>query len=532
MNSAKALSALLIPAVLVAQNAPTDPAAIRWWAHVTTLAADNMRGRDTGSEEYLVAARYVAGQFDTLGLKPAGTEGFYQPVSLLTRQLDEAGSSLELVRNGVARGLTLGTHAYFNSRVALAPHTEAELVFAGYGLSVPNFGHDDLKSLDLKGRVAVYLSGAPSSLPGAVQAHFSSAAERNKALAAAGAVGFVSIANPKNAETPWERSSAARTQPAMTLADPKLDVSALVRLGVVFHPAHAQMLFEGAPHSFDELVTMASAGKPLPRFPLKASLRAKVALNTSEVTSPNVAAVLEGSDPKLKNEYIVLSAHLDHTGVNPSLQGDRIFNGAMDNASGIATLIEVAREFAGPRQLRKPARSILFLAVTGEEKGLLGSRYFAAQPTVPASELVANVNFDMFLPLHAMKHVLAFGLEESSLRQPLERAARAASVAVMSDPEPLRNRFIRSDQYNFILRGIPALALKVGYAPGSPEEQIQKNWTRTRYHAVSDDLAQPVDFTAVVTFNRLVTQLVREIDGDRKRPRWNDKSFFKRFAGQ
>ena len=530
MNSAKALSALLISCLLWAQNAPTDPAAIRWWAHVTTLADDNMRGRDTGSEEYLMAARYVAGQFDTLGLKPAGTNGFYQPVALLTRQVDESGSSLELVRNGEAKALTLGTHAYFNSRVALAPRTEAELVFVGYGLSIPEFGHDDLNAMDLKGKVAVYLSGAPSAIPGSVQAHFSSAAERNKALAAVGAAGFISIANPRSADTPWERSSAARTQTAMTLAGPQLDVSTLVRFGAVFNPAHAQMLFEGAPHSFEDLIAMASSGKALPRFPLHASVRAAVALRTSEATSPNVAAVLEGSDAKLKNEYIVLSAHLDHTGVNPALAGDQIFNGAMDNASGIATLIEVAREFSGPRQLRKPARSILFLAVTGEEKGLLGSRYFAAQPTVPAEAMVANVNFDMFLPLHAMKHVLAFGLEESSLRQPLERAARGVGVAVMSDPEPLRNRFIRSDQYNFILRGVPALALKVGYAPGSPEEQIQKNWTRTRYHAVSDDLAQPVDFSAVVTFNRLVTQLVREIDGEKKRPRWNDKSFFRRFA--
>jgi Zn-dependent M28 family amino/carboxypeptidase len=532
VSFAKAPSALLIASLLTAQNAPTDPAAIRWWAHVTTLAADNMRGRNAGSEEYLMAARYVAGQFDTHGLKPAGTEGFYQSVALLTRQVDESGSSLELVRNGTARALTLGTHAYFNNRVALAPDTTAELVFAGYGLSIPEFGHDDLKGVDLKGKVAVYLAGAPSTIHGTVQAHFSSAAERNKALAAAGATGFISIANPRHTDVPWERSSAARTQAAMTLADPKLDVSALVRLGIVFNPAHAQMLFEGTPHSFDELVAMATAGKPLPRFPLNAAVRAKVALRTSEATSPNVVGVLEGSDPKLKNEYIVLTAHLDHTGVNPNLQGDQIFNGAMDNASGIATLIEVAREFAGPRQLRKPARSIVFAALTGEEKGLLGSRYFAARPTVPAGDIVANINMDMFLPLHAMKHILALGMEESSLRQPLERAARTVGVSVMSDPEPLRNRFIRSDQYNFILRGVPALALKVGSTPGSPEEQIQKNWTRTRYHAVSDDLAQPVDFTAVVTFNRLVTQLVREIDSDRKRPRWNGKSFFKRFAAK
>lgn len=489
-----------------------------------------MRGRNAGSEEYWTAARYVAGQFDTLGLNAAGTEGFYQPVDFVSRQVDEANSSLTLIRGGKEHPLRLGEHAYFNNRVALAPEVSAPLVFTGYALSIPDFGHDDLKGIDLKGKIAVYIAGAPSNIPGAVQAHFSSAAERARALASAGAIGAISIANPRNADVPWARSSAARLQTAMALAHPKLDASSLLHLGVIMNPAHAEMLFEGAPHSFAQLVAMANAGKPLPKFPIEASIRAKAALRSARTSSPNVAAILEGSEPKLRDEYIVLSAHLDHTGVNPALQGDQIFNGAMDNASGIATLIEVAREFTSPRQLRRPARSILFLAVTAEEKGLLGSRYFANYPTVPVESLVANVNFDMFLPIHPMKQVMALGLEESSLRKPLERSARAVGVTVQSDPEPLRNRFIRSDQYNFILRGVPALALKIGYAPGSPEEKMQKEWIRTRYHAPSDDLQQPVDFEAAVTFNRLVTQLVREIADDKRRPVWNGKSFFKRFS--
>ena len=531
MNFAKALSAIALAAhVAAAQNAPSDPAAVRWWAHVTTLANDNMRGRNTGSEEYLTAARYVAGQFETLGLKPAGTEGYFQPVAFVSRQIDESRSSIALVRNGVEQALTLGEHVYFNNRVALAPETAAPLVFTGYGLSIPDFGHDDRKKVDLKGKIAVYIAGAPASIPGAVQAHFSSAGERARAFAAAGAIGAISIANPRNADVPWVRSSAARLQAAMSLADPKLDASARLRFGAVFNPAHAQMLFEGAPHSFTELIALADAKQTLPAFPLAAEIRAKAAMTTGPVSSPNVVAVLEGADPKLRDEYIVLSAHLDHTGVNPALNGDKIFNGAMDNASGIATLIEVAREFAGPRQLRRPGRSLVFLAVTAEEKGLLGSRHYASNPTVPAASIVANINFDMFLPIHAMKYVMALGLEESSLRAPLERAAKAVGVSVQADQEPLRNRFIRSDQYNFILQGIPALALKVGYTPGSPEERVQKDWIRTRYHAPSDDLTQPVDFAAAITFNRLVTQLVREVADEKKRPRWNDRSFFKRFA--
>ncbi|MEZ5400707.1 MAG: M28 family peptidase [Bryobacteraceae bacterium] len=520
-----------VSAAALLASEPTGADAKRWWAHVTTLAADSLEGREAGSPGHRTAAEYVAGQFQAVGLKPGNKGSYYQPVPLVRRELDEAASSITIIDAGGRESvLELGKQAYLNLRVDLAPEVEAPLVFAGNGLSAPAYKHDDLAGLDLKGKIAVYIAGAPESLPGAVQAHYSSSAERARALAAAGAIGAISISNPKNQDLPWARSSASRLQPAMTLADPALDSSSLLRFGAVFNPESAQMLFNGAPQTFAQLLEIATKREKLPTFPLKVRLRAKATLRKSKLESDNVVGLLEGSDRKRRNEYLVLSAHLDHIGVNRALKGDQINNGAMDNASGVATLIEVARGLTSGRVLRRPARSILFVAVTGEEKGLLGSRSFANRAPAPAKQMIANLNFDMFLPIHPMTKVMVLGLEESTLRQPLERAAKRVGVAVQADLEPLRNRFIRSDQYNFILAGVPALALKVGYDEGSEQEKIQKEWIHTRYHAPSDDLAQPVDFDAAVIFNRLVTELALEVADQKARPEWLRDSFFRQFA--
>ena len=513
MNRARALSLLIVAGALGAENL--------WWEHVKFLADDRLEGRNAGSEGYREAARYVAEQYRKLGLKVQ-----VQEVPLVSRTIDEARSSIELVgADGRARRLKLGEEAMFSTRTALAPELDAPLVFVGYGLHVPDYGHDDLAGLDLKGKVAVYLSGAPSSVPGAVQAHASGALARGEAFRRAGVIGAVSISNPKNSDTPWERTAAARLQASMAIRDASLDTSNLMRFSAGVNPAHAEMLFAASGHSFRGLLEAADAGKALPRFPLKLALRARAAMKEATLTSENVIGILEGADAKLRGEYLVLSAHLDHIGVNPNLKGDQIHNGAMDNASGVATLIEVARSMAGKR----PRRSVLFAAVTAEEKGLLGSRYLANRPVVQGP-VVANLNFDMFLPIHKMEYVMALGREESTLREPLERAAAKVGVKVQPDLEPLRNRFIRSDQYNFILRGVPALAMKVGYGKGSPEEEIQKRWLRERYHAPGDDLAQPVDLEAAATFNALVTALSLDVANAGERPRWNEGSFFRRFA--
>jgi Zn-dependent M28 family amino/carboxypeptidase len=246
------------------------------------------------------------------------------------------------------------------------------------------------------------------------------------------------------------------------------------------------------------------------------------------VLSQNVVAILPGNDPVLKNEYVVFSAHLDHLGIGKAIKGDTIYNGAMDNASGVATELDVAAMLK--ESGTKLKRSVVFVAVTGEEKGLLGSKFFATMPTVPAKHIVANINTDMFLPLFPFKKLTIYGLDESELGADASAVAESLGIAPQADPEPKRNLFIRSDQYSFILKGVPALALKVGFDKDSPEALIAKNWLTERYHAPSDDLAQPVDKQSAAQFNRLVARLLERVANREERPRWKDASFFKRFA--
>jgi len=273
---------------------------------------------------------------------------------------------------------------------------------------------------------------------------------------------------------------------------------------------------------------VADEGKPLPTFPLAASLEARASFVGGEAESPNVVAGYPGTDPKLRDEYVVLTAHLDHLGVGRPVDGDQIYNGAMDNASGVATLLETAREL--PETRTRLRRSVLFVAVCGEEKGLLGSKFFAAHPTVPPDSIVANINVDMFLPIYPLKSLIVYGLDESDLGDRIREVAAPLSITILPDPEPQRNIFIRSDQYNFIRHGIPALDFSIGFAPGSPEAATHKAWLTNHYHAPSDDTRQYVDLAAAAEYNRVVFDLVRAVADQLERPRWKEDSFFQRFA--
>jgi hypothetical protein len=440
----------------------------------------------------------------------------------------EEASSLAIVRKGSVTRLTLGDDATITFRNDLAENVDAPAVFIGYGLVILESGVDDLAGLDLKGKIAVFLNGGPASVSSALRAHYSSRGERWKVLEKAGAIGMASIQNPKSMDIPWARSTLARLNPAMIPADEKLIDTRGMEFNIQINPARTEAFFAGSGHSFAEILALADAGKPLPRFPLNINLRAHVQLRRSQVESPNVIGLLPGTDPKLKDEYVVLSAHLDHLGIGQPINGDRIYNGAMDDASGVATLIEIATLFHDEKI--KPKRSIVFVAVTGEEKGELGSLYYAAYPTVPKKKIVADVNIDMFMPLFPLRYLEVQGVDESTLGEQIRAAAQKAGVMVQADKEPDRNLFIRSDQYSFVKEGVPALAFKFGYERGSPQEKIAKDWLRERYHAPSDDLNQPVDKAAAAQFNRILMDLGERVANAPDRPHWNANSFFRRFA--
>ena len=518
-------AALLLSAVVTtpAQSPPPNAPASRWWAHVSFLADDRLKGRETGSPGHREAAEYIARHFKEAGLEPGGTSGYYQPVPFRSRKIVEEKSSLALVRDGKVAPVVLGDEATFSMRIEPAPKVEAPMVFAGYGLQVPESKHDDLAGLDLKGKVVLLLTGGPSTIPGPLLAHYQNI--RWSYLKAAGAIGVVSIQNPKGQDIPWDRSKLARFLPSMAIADPALDETAGQQLAVTVNAARAEKFFEGSGHTFKELLDLSNAGQVLPRFTLPASIRATCTIAAESLSSDNVIGIMRGTDPVLKNEYVVVSAHLDHIGVG-TMSGDAIYNGAMDNASGIATLIETAAAAAAKKGFK---RSVIFAAVTAEEKGLLGSRYFANRPTVPASSLVANLNTDMFLPLFPLHSLVVQGLEESDLAADLRSIARPMGVEVYTDPEPERNAFTRSDQYSFIRTGVPSISLKVGFTKGSPEHELVKKWRTERYHAPSDDLAQPIDRKAAEDFNRVYVAVVEAVANRATRPSWNGDSFFKRF---
>ena len=499
-----------------------------WWHTVSVLADDKFEGRDTGSAGERQAQAYIVEQLKTLGVEPAGTTGYYQPVKLRTLEIQEAESSLTLVRDGHARPLTLGEQAYFSTRYALAPQLDAPLMFVGYGLNVPETGYNDLAGLDLNGKVAVVLTGSPADVPSALSAHYQSRAERWKVLKAAGAIGLITIPNPASMDIPWSRMSLNRKHPSMELEYPEFDETAGVKLGIVFNPAYADLLLEGTDHTFAELAALAKDRKALPRFPLLVSVKATAHTITHEVESTNIVARIQGKDPQLKAEYVVLSAHIDHLGIGEPINGDRIYNGAMDNGSGSALLLDVARSLKHSRTRLK--RSVLFVWVTGEEKGLLGSKFFATHPTVRATSMIADINTDMFLPIIPLKVLTVYGLAESDLGDRVMQVADLFGLHVQPDPAPLRNVFIRSDQYNFVRQGIPSVMIDVGYTLGSPEEQVMKDWRTERYHAPSDDANQPVNLAAAAGYEEVIRALTVAVADDPRRPAWKQDSFFRRYA--
>jgi Zn-dependent M28 family amino/carboxypeptidase len=552
------------PATPVSIQAEKD-AETAWFAHLQVLAGDALNGRRTGTPDFIRAVEYVESQFKAIGLKPAGVEGYRQPVGFRSATVDVEHSSFELVHSdGQTQKLNIGSEATLNANVEGPVSLSAPAVFVGYGLEVPVLGLKDVEGVDLHGKVAVIFGGSPASVHGPLKAYFRTAGARWKALKAAGAVGLITIPEsraiggrgaggarggpggagpgqqevtatptgasatggaPSDAPQAGEGRGAGGGRPAgLQLADPALNALQGAQLSATVPATSAAALFAGAPHTLDELQALAKNGDALPSFPLAVTVRSTTTTKVnSKVDAPNVVALLEGSDPKLKREYLIISAHLDHLGSGRAIDGDSIYNGAMDNASGIASLIETAKALAaGPR----PKRSIIFLALTGEEEGELGSQFYAHYPTVPRSQIVAVLNMDMYLPLFPLHFLEVQGLGESTLGSDARAAAQLNDIEAQFDKQPDENRFIRSDQASFVKYGIPALAFKFGWLPDTPEQKAFNDWIKNRYHKPSDDLNQPIDREAAVHFDRVLSTLALRVANAPQRPSWYPESFF------
>ena len=510
------------------------PEAIR--AHMEFLADDLLEGRGTGTRGFQLAANYVRAQFEEVGLKPAGVDGsYFQNVPFRKIELLRDQCSLTLRRNGQEQKLVMDRdYVMTGDPLRTDTRAEAPVVFVGYGVTAPKFNYDDYAGVDVHGKIVAAIYGAPPSFPSAPGAHYSETTIKLRNAAAHGAIGLLIIWGGKVEErTPFSQLVRFYRQPALRWLDAKgtpNDAEPSIHGYARISSAVASTMLEGTGKSWKQVVATALESKPQ-AFPLAVTASIHVVSRHSETESPNIAAILPGSDPALKAEYVAFTAHVDHLGIGDPVNGDKIYNGAGDNASGTAALIEIARAFT--RMPEPPRRSLLFIAVTAEEEGLLGSDYYAHYPTVPISEIVADVNMDEVSFLYDFRDIVPLGAEHSSLGGVADDVARHMGLEVSPDPAPEEVFFVRSDQYSFVQQGVPSIYIGEGYKALDPKldgKKMQIDWENTRYHLPGDDMSQPFDFNALVKGTRIDFAAGYEIAQQTERPRWNKGDFFEQFV--
>jgi Zn-dependent M28 family amino/carboxypeptidase len=501
--------------------------------HIRYLASDRLAGRGTGTPGYDSAARYVVEHYSKLGLDSAGTEGYLQPVSFRRARVVE-GSGVILVGKTGRRALA-PYRDYVPSPNFFSPQAEvtAPLVFAGFGVTAPEREYDDYRGVDAKGKIVVLLTGGPPSFPPAERAHYATGRSKRENAVGRGAVGLL-VVRTRDQSFPWDRLVRQSRGGDMRWLDSTgapADVSPAIRGVATLSDSAAAFLFQGARSSLSEVLTAAEAGRP-PAFDLPVRATVRTVSVHDRLESANVAGLLHGADPRLRDEVVVYTAHLDHLGIGEPVQGDSIYNGALDNASGVAAMLEVARAFTSVAP--PPRRSMLFLAVTAEEKGLLGSDYFAEHPTVPIERIVANVNLDGLALLYPFREMVALGAEHSTLDSTVARVAARQEVTLAPDPFPQEVFFIRSDQYSFVRRGVPSVFPFMGMRSDSGVDAAArfKEWLATRYHLPQDDVGQPMDLEAGARQAQLEFLVGLEIANADERPAWKAGDFFGRTFGR
>lgn len=514
------------PATASADAALTpDQASLR--AHIAYLASDEMKGREAGTPEYDKAAAYVAEQMKRFGAQPAGDDGSYlQRVPLVSYKLTDKGT---MSLTGAPRGtapLAWGSDFVVSPNPSRASLTlTAPVVFVGYGIVAE--GRDDYAGADVKGKIVAVMSGAPSNLQSEIRAHLGGAATKAAIAQSKGAVGIVTLESPTMAKMrPFSNNADNWDHARMTWAEKDgtghIPAAKTPALGAI-SMAGAEKLFAGSGTTYAAAAAAVEGGQPSKPVALKGRLTASSTTAITQVPSYNVAGVIPGSDPQVGKEVVVLSAHLDHVGIGKAVNGDTIYNGAEDNAVGIASMLEVARKFQSSGQ--RPKRSVMFLAVTAEEKGLVGAEYFAFNPTVPKETLVANVNLDMPIITFPFEDVVAFGADRSTLGPMVRAAAEKMGVEYSPDPMPEQSFFVRSDHYRFVQQGIPAVFLWPGVK--GPGKAAFDDFLTNHYHKPSDQLSTlKIDWQSGVRFVEANYAIASEIANSPQRPAWNKGDFF------
>ena len=484
-----------------------DADTLAWWHTTETLAGDGMEGRDAGSAAYQRAADYVARRFRDAGLKPAGDGGtYFQQVAL-----HEVAAASESARFTVVQPDGQTTPLEFLQQISVAPtahmpeDVEAPMTFRGY------CGKDAMSAI--AGRIVVCFNSMRDGMP--------AASERTANARNGGAAGIIEVDDPYfTIEPPRWPAAYARS---VALGGQVSESGAPLLMMRLRAEALAALI---AGSGRDAAAVLAAGGhkEALASFDLPAKLRAHVHVTEKSYMSPNVLAVLPGTDARLKDEYVVIAAHLDGYGYGMPVTGDRLYNGALDDAAYVALLIQFAENLK--REHRSLRRSVLFCAFTGEEKGLLGSSYFVDHPTVPGKQLVADINLDQLRPLFPLKLLTALAIDDTSLGDTARAVGSSMGIAVRADREPERALLRRADHYPFLSHGVPAIGFIFGFDAGTDAEKRYREWYSVRYHRPQDDLTQPVDFDAAATFDRFFYKLTETIADAPTRPSFRTGSRF------
>lgn len=496
-------------------------------ADVAFLSDDLLEGREAGTRGHEIAARYIAAQFASLGVTPGGPAGsYFQAVPLLESSATGVTPTLVLTLPHGRRTLRHGAEVTIagpvgGGTVSLA----APMVFAGYGMDDAALGYDDYQGLDVRGKIAVVLWGSPLGMDSEIGAYLQS--EQRRVAAAHGAIALIGVPTRTTARAfPWQsiKAHAARPQTTWVQQDgTPFDPAGGLQASLFIDPRAAASLFEGAPRTLAQILDDADRPGARPRgLPLVVRAAIRATSTVRRFSSPEVIGIVEGADPVLKHEFVALMAHADHIGMGSHTTGDRINNGTLDNAAGVATLLEVARALTtGPE---RPRRSIVLLANTAEEKGLLGARYFASHPTVPLAQITAAIDLDMPMLLYDFTDVVAYGAGHSTLELVLRQAASAMGVTLSPDPMPEQAVFVRSDHYAMARQGVPAVMLATGMANGG--EAAWAAFLSTRYHQPSDDMSQPIVWAAGAKFAEINYRAVRALADAEHRARWFTEDYF------
>jgi len=540
MKLSLGLGAILTAVLMVAcqsepvqQTSEVSADASRIKSHLRFLSDDLLEGRDTGARGHEIASLYIAAEFERYGLTPAGDNGTYmQRVNFVQAKIDQSSIKLSLIGSQGNMALSYPKH-FLTSPNPVNEITQmtGKLVFVGYGIVAPELQHNDYLDMDVKGKVVVALSGKPKSFPSEEGAHFGSSREKFRHASENGAVGFITISTPKGEKVrPYQNLLNFLHTPTVRWLDKDGNPSGVypqIKGSAYFSKEAAELVFADAEQNLEQIYAMLEKDESPKGFDLPMDIQLESKSNHKSISSPNVVGILEGSDPSLKDEYVVYSAHSDHIGFAKTVKKDKINNGAMDNATGTSVLMETARLFSQLEE--RPNRSILFVAVTGEEKGLLGSDYYAQNPTVPLGSMVANVNLDMPILTYEFADVIAFGAHHSDMKSSVAKAAEKIGLELSPDPMPEQALFTRSDHYSFVKQGIPSVFLVPGFKSADPDIDGSKqfsNFLKTNYHKPGDDFSQAFNWKAATKFAEVNYHIGLTLANQAQRSSWNEGDFF------